>query len=314
MLRTTARIAGVRLLATLALPLVALSSGACSGLDGERVAGPSRIAGRIRADRIPPDAIVQVYRDVDGPAVPVVGATARPDELGRFETPSLVPGRYVVVLRTRENPPSTTTAVVPGRTDVDLRLASPGAGSTVTLVAARAAPGSTATPAARTCRLVPAEPRTGIPDRREVVLLPGQEVRLSGLAPGVWHVDVMPDGATADFVVPQGEEVPRFLIDPPEFPGAGAKLDGSVFRLRGEAAFGAAVTARPATFDGSSIQPWGRVGLVDADGRYSIGRLPAGTVYVRVESRDASFWTGSGAELIRISPSEKSERAYVIEP
>lgn len=313
---------------SVAMTAVALLSAGCGTLaaDHAPVVGPSRITGRIRADRIPPDAVIQVYREIElvggyeAPAVPVVGATARPDELGRFETPSLVPGRYVIVLRTRENPPSTTNAVVPGRTDVELRLSSPGVGSTVTVVAGPMS-GSTstlgaadATPIARTCRFVPAEPRTGVPDRREVILLPGQEVRLAGMTPGRWHVDVMPDGATADFIVPSGDEVPRFVIDPPAFPGTGCTIVGSVFRVRGDVAFGAAVTARPASSDGQVIQPWGRVGLVDAEGRYSIERLPAGTVYVRAESRDASFWTGTGAELIPISPSKTTERAYVIEP
>lgn len=312
---TLRRLAPLVLCSALAAVVCAAGCGTAAAGRGD-VPGPSRIVGRVLADRIPPDATIQVYRDADGPAVPVAGATARPDELGRFETPSLVPGRYVVVLRTRENPPSTTTAVVPGRTDVEMRLASAGAGSTVTVVAppTPASAPATATPVVRTCRFVPAEPRTGVPDRREVVLLPGQEARLAGLAPGLWHVDVMPDGATADFVVPSGEEVPRFLIDPPEFPGKGATLEGAVFRLRGEPAFGAAVTARAAASDGTVIQPWGRFALVDADGNYRIERLPPGTVYVRAESREASFWTAPGAELIRISPSTKNERAYVIEP
>ena len=52
-------------------------------------AGPARITGRLRADRVPPDATAEVYRDEgDGPAVPVAGTTVRLDELGKFTTGS----------------------------------------------------------------------------------------------------------------------------------------------------------------------------------------------------------------------------------
>lgn len=293
-----------------AVALVAAIAPGCALLE-DRTAGPAaaaRVTGRLRADHLPSDAVIEVYRDDGGFVVPLPGTVARPDTLGRFETPPLVPGRYVLVVRTKDAPPSSTVATIPGRTDVDLRLASVGPGSTITLISPPGAPGT------RTCRLVPDQSRGPVPDRREVVLVPGQEARLAGLAPGLWHVDVLPDGATADIVVPSGDTVPRFVVEPPAAPSLGGSLQGLVVRLRGRPAFGAAVTARACSPDGMKIEPWGRVGLVDREGRYRIDRLTAGTAFVRVEARDACFLVLPGPELIQISPPAPSERGYTVEP
>ena len=272
-------------------------------------AASGRITGRLRADRIPPDATAEVDLDEgDGPATPVVGVAVRVDDLGRFTTGSLRPGRYLVVVRTREAPPSTASAVIPGRADVDIRLGTPASGTTVTLESPATVTG------VRTLRLVPAAPRGPVPDRREVVLLPGQQSRVAGLAPGLWHVDVMPDGATADFEVPAGEGVPRFVIDPPDFPGVGVALEGTVVRKGGGPAFGAAVTVRATLADGTTVEPWGRVALVDRNGRFRVDRLAPGTAYVRVESRDAAFRILPAPQLIGISPPAETGRAFTVEP
>lgn len=284
----------------------ALPAAGCASADVEPASG--RITGRLRADPVPADATAEVYRDEgDGPATPVAGTAVRLDELGRFTTGSLRPGRYLVVVRTREAPPATASAVVPSRIDVDLRLAAPGAGSTVTVESPATAPG------VRTLRLVPAVPSGAVPDRRDVVLLPGQQVRVAGLAPGLWHVDVLPEGATADFQVPKGEAVLRFVIDPPDAPARGVAVEGTVTRTDGGPAFGAAVTARATAADGVTVEPWGRVALVDRDGHFRVDRLPEGTAYVRVESRDAVFRFLSAPELVPISPPAATGRNFVIE-
>lgn len=280
----------------------------CAGV-GRGTDGPARIRGRVLADRIPADARIEVYRaDGEGPAVLVPGVEARPDELGRFETGSLPPGRYVVALRTRDAQASTGTADVPTRTDVEMRLASPGQGATIVLESPRGAE------SVRRVRVTPDAPARSVADRREVSIHPGGEARISGLEPGVWHLDVFPDGATADFVVPPGEAVQRWIVDPPAAPGLGGRLEGVVLRLRGEPAEGAVVTVRVSDSDGTTISPWGRIGVVGRDGRYEVTRLAPGTAYVRVESRDASFLRLPPSELIRISPSGASERGFTVEP
>lgn len=287
--------------------VVAALLAACAVFRG--TPGPARITGRVFADRLPADSRIEVYRnDGEGPAVPVVGNVARPDDTGRFATAPVTPGRYVLVLRTREAPPSTATAVVPDRTEVEIRLASPGGGSTVVLESPASAP------SARTVRILPDETRGELPDRREVVLLPGQEARIAGLAPGLWHFDVLPDGATADFVVPSGEAVHRFVIDPPEFPATGGVLEGAVQAPRDRSAFGTAVTARVCGADGFDIRPWGRLALVERDGRFRLDRLPTGPAFVRVERREATFTWLPTPELIVISPSEPVWRGYRVEP
>lgn len=287
----------------------ALLLGACAATsaDGPGGEGPARITGRLRADRVPPDAVVEIDRDESGPPVPVPGTSSRLDDLGRFETPHLVPGRYLVVLRTRENPPSVASAVVPQRTETELRLTSPGAGTTVTLISPPGAPRE------RVCRLCPAESRTGVPDRREVLLLAGTEVRLAGLAPGLWRVDVLPDGATADFVVPRSDQLARLLIDPPASPATGPAVQGTVRRSAGEPAFGATVTVRMVDPD-MKVAPWGRFGPVGPDGSYRVDRLAAGVAYVRVESRDAAFRAVPSPTLITISPSSSNAWDWSVEP
>jgi hypothetical protein len=198
--------------------------------------------------------------------------------------------------------------VVPQKSETDLKLASPGAGTSITLISPPGAPKE------RICRLCPAESRAGVPDRREVVLLAGSEMRLAGLAPGVWRVDVHPDGATADFVVPPGEQLARLLIDPPVSPATGPAVEGTVKRKSGEPAFGAAVTVRAVDSEGRAVQPWGRFGVVGPDGKYRVDRLSPGTGYLRVESRDAAFRAVPAPTLITISPSGLNGWDWVVEP
>lgn len=294
------------LLASALVAAAALAAGCASGAGTARHAGA--ISGRIRADRIPPDAVVEVYRAEAPAPIPLAGVTARPDALGRFTTPPLVPGRYLLVLRTRESGPATVGASVPSRGAAELRLPSTGGGSSLTLASPPTAPRT------RTCRLVAARSDDPVPDRREISLAPGQEVQVAGLAPGTWHLDVLPEGATADLVVPEGGSVPRFVVDPPEQPAVGGTLEGCVFRLRGEPAYGAAVTARTCSPDGRGVEAWGRVANVDREGRYRLERLAPGTAFVRVEVRDARFTVLPYPELIAISPPRPSERAYTVEP
>ena len=286
--------------------VAALACGACASDPG--TAGPGRLSGRIVTDRLPPDAQVEAYRVSGGVAAPLAGTSTRPDSTGRFRLPPLVPGRYVVVLRTRENPPSTQEAEIPGREEVEMRIAPPAPGSSVTLVSPSSAAGS------RTCRLSPARPRGLVPDRREVVIAPGQEIRLDGLAPGLWHMDVLPDGATADFEVAKGDAVAKFVIDPPAQPASGTFLEGTVRRQNGAPAYGAAVTVRTTDASGMKVEPWGRVALVDDTGRWQVSRLLTGTTYVRVESRDAALTSVPVPELIVISPSGGVLSEYVVQP
>lgn len=276
--------------------------------------GPSsagRISGRLVADRVPPDAVVEVYRDDHGRSVPVPGVTARPDELGKFETPSLPPGRYVLVLRTREAPPALASATVPGRAEIELRPVSPGGGATVTFVRPDAANPPLV------CRLTPVRTAPPVPDRREAVLGAGGEVRLSGLVPGLWHVEVSPPGVTADFLVPSDDTVPRFLVDPGAFPPAasdGGWIEGQVLHDDGRPAAGTVVTVRACANDGLTIEPWGRVAIVGADGSYRMDRVRPGVVYVRVEARGVHHPVLPQPVLAAISPSRGTIQGFVVRP
>jgi hypothetical protein len=271
--------------------------------------GLARARGRILADPLPADARIEVLRRDDlGLASPLVGFDVVPDRLGHFRTQPLAPGRYVLVLRSRDVPPAFANVRLPASDDVVLRPELPSGGVSIVLF----------TPAAREgplrCRLVAPTPHGGVLDVRELVLIPGQDVAISGIAPGTWRIDATNSAATAELVVRPGATPQRFVIDPPlPAPGTGG-VEGTVTRRDGSAPRAVLVSAWPRADDGRSLVPWGRYGQVGREGKFEVLGLPAGAAMIRVEQRAAAHRLVPPPEMIEIPPSGRVERAFVVDP
>lgn len=285
----------------------------CAGT-GDADRSLSRLEGRIIADPLPSDARVEVHRSDDsGLLAPLVGFDVRPDRTGAFRTQPLPEGRYVLVLRSREVPPAFARSRVPQAEPVRLRPGLPTAGATIVLTAP---PGRSES---LRCRLAAPDLHggvldVGVLDVREVVLVPGQDVRLHGLRPGVWKLDVTNFAATTELAVAGGDAPQRFLVDPPMPDPANVGIRGTVIRTDGTPARGVVVSGWSMSDDDRNLVAWGRYSEVGPDGGYRVFGLSPGRGMVRVELRAATARILPPAEMIEIPPSGDLERGFTIEP
>jgi len=267
---------------------------------------PAAVHGKIEGvQKIAKDATVQVYRvDGAGLATPDPFETVKLDSLGRFTTRVLSPGRYRLVYRSLEAPPSITAANVPLDTHVVLRPVVQAG-----LVQLRARSNGDAV----TCRLTECKPADGIPDVREFTCDSRSTLVLRGLRRGLWTLDVPATGDTTEVEVSGGDDLRDLLVDPPA-PTTGASISGVVHRLDGTPAPWMAVTVRPLAASGASATRWGRFATTDLSGAYRIVGIPPGTSLVRVECRESPARILPSAQVLEIPPSGTVQLGFVVEP
>jgi hypothetical protein len=260
------------------------------------------------AQSFPGDARVQVYRiDESGIPVPDPFESVRVDRLGKFTTRVLTPGRYRLVYRSLEAPPSTAAAKVPPDFRVTLRPLVAAGLAQLRVTAAR----PDAEPAR--CRLTEAEPGGDLPDVREFRCAPGAPVLLRGLRPGRWYLDLPDVGATTEIVLPRRDPLRELELDPPAI-AATASLTGQVLRISGTGAPWAVVSARPLTASGEAGAAWGRYAVTDRAGMFRIVGIPPGPALVRVECREVRYVLLPAAQVVAIPPSERASIGFVVEP
>jgi hypothetical protein len=248
------------------------------------------------------DAAVQVYRvDGEGLATPDPFETVKPDALGRFTTRVLSPGRYRIVYRSFEAPPSVGSANVPLDTNVVLR---PVVESGLVQLRARSSG------EAATCRLTECKPKDGVPDVREFTCDARSSTILRGLRRGLWTLDIPTSGATTEIDVTGGDELRELLVDPPA-PTTGASISGVVLRIEGTPAPWMVVTVRPLA---ASATRWGRYATTGLDGAYRIVGIPPGRSLVRVECRESPVRILPAPQTIEIPPSGVVQLGWVVEP
>jgi hypothetical protein len=289
----------------IAVPLVLVALAACASPE---IPGPSAAAihGKIESvDVIGKDARVQVYRiDDSGLTTPDPFETVDPDTIGRFTTRVLTPGRYRVVYRSLEAPPSIATAMVPRDTTVVLR---PVEKSGLVQLRASAEGGPVR------CRLTEIGAPDGIPDVRTFTCGDRQTPILHGLRPGRWTLDLPEVGATTEVDVAGGGAVRELSVDPPAAT-TGAELTGVVTKLDGTPAAWMVVSVRPMSASGEPASRWGRYAATDRSGRYRIVGIPPGPSLVRVECREASARILPSPHLVQIPPSGAVHLGFVVEP
>ncbi len=270
---------------------------------------PGTIAGRLEgASSLSPGSRVEVYCEGPGStAVPLPFADAKLDTLGRFRTGPLPPGRYVLVWRGDEAPPSITATRVPapGPAEMQPIVASGLVQLRIDLPAAAREPVR--------CRLTEAAPPERVPDRRDVLVEPRSPRFVRGLRPGRWRIDLPTVGASTEIDLPAGVSQRQVSLDfPPIAPGA--ELDGRVTLLDGSPCGPVAVTARRVSEPGSGGEAWARFAMTDAEGRYRILGLPPGPCMVRVEDREVLYQILPAGRIVEIPPSGKVDLGFVVEP
>jgi hypothetical protein len=282
-----------------------LAAGCAATPPGSPSAGAIR--GRIEGvQRFDSEAVVQVYRfDDAGLPTPDPFETIAPDPNGRFSTRVLSPGRYRIVYRHPDGPPSEVSVRVAGDTEAVLRpLYVEG------LVQLRVlGPRGTAV----RCRLTEADPNGGIPDVRDFTTRADAPVFLRGIRPGRWYLDLPEAGATTEVDVPSGASLQDLAVDPPPSQ-SGSVVCGEVRRVDALPGAWLVVTARPVPAPGSSAARWGRYATTDRSGGYRIVGIPPGTALVRVECREVAVRVLPAAQTTSIPPSGEVQLGFVVEP
>ena len=268
---------------------------------------PGIVRGRIEGvQNLDPAARVQVY-GVDGEGLVTRDPfeTVTPDRLGRFATRVLSPGRYRLVYRNPDAPPSVTSVRVPIDTEAVLR---PVVEAGLTELRA-----TTATDEERVCRLTSEKPRDGIVDVREFRCSSKAPAVIRGLRSGRWRLDLPELGATTEIELPFATGQREMVIDPPAV-AAGATLSGEVRRL--DAAGGAwlVVAVRPLDGLGETAGRWGRYAVTDLKGQYRVVGIAPGTSLVRVECREVPVRILPAPHVVGIPPSGVLELSFIVEP
>jgi hypothetical protein len=269
---------------------------------------PGVLRGRIDgAASLPKDAFVQIYRlDSEGRPQPDPFAKVPVDKVGRFSTRALSPGRYRLVYRTTEGPPSFTSVRVPNSELVVMR---PVTAAGLVQVVAKAAPGR----GKLVCRLTESKPREGVPDVREFEVSPDEPFFLRGLEPGRWMLDLPEIGATTEVDVPAGAAQRELVVDPPAS-DVGATVTGEIRRIDGSGGAWLVVAARPLNPDGETANRWGRYSTTDLSGRYRIVGIPPGQALIRVECREMPIRILAVPHVVTIPPSGTVEMGFVVVP
>jgi len=273
---------------------------------------PSAAAQRIRGTVVgldrPEEAHVELFRlTSNGVAQRLHGAEAVPGSDGRFSTSLLLPGRYVLALRAPGRPPSVVTLPVPPAPEVRLvaRVADPAASLELRHDVAGAAMLEVV--------LTRVEDGLPVPDRRRLPVPAGAPLRIDGLTPGRWSLDLVGLGVTTEVDVGAEGSLAAVVLDPPTV-GSGAPMIGRVLREDGSPARGVAVTVR--SYPEGTLAPsaWGRSTLTDSDGGYRLVGLPSGRVLVRVECREAVQTRLPKPAVMSIPPSGVVRRSFVVGP
>jgi hypothetical protein len=265
------------------------------------------IRGRIEGLQRPDKAsVVQVYRlDEKGLPTPDPFETASLDKDGKFTTGVLSPGRYRLMYRIPDGPPSELTVHVPSDNMAVLRpLVLQG------LVQLRVI---SAGGQSLRCRLTEAAGPEGIPDLREFSTHGDSPVFVRGLRPGRWYLDVPELGATTEVDVPKGEPMRDLVVDPPPV-AAGSAVYGEIRRMDGVPAAWLVVTARPLQESGEAAGRWGRYASTDRAGEYRIVGIPPGKALVRVECREVPMRVLPVPMAAAIPPSGALHLGFVVEP
>jgi len=292
--------------AVLPICAAALLAAGCAGGRGE-LASPGRVRGRIEgAQRLPQDAYVQVLRiDRDGAAIPDPFERVTPDALGRFSTNVLSPGRYRLVLRRPDAPPSAVTVHVPTREVAVLRSPLVVGGVTLSVKSKEHEPVR--------CVLTEVSPEDGLADVREFECTDRLPATVRGLRPGRFYLDLPERGLTTEVDVPAGVPQRDLVLDPPPT-GGGGGVAGQVRRTGGDAAGWLVVAARPLGEDGSPAERWGRYATTDRTGSFALAGIPSGRALVRVESRGWAAGALPAPRAVAIPPSGMIELGFEVGP
>jgi hypothetical protein len=271
------------------------------------VASPAKVSGRIEGMlRVPEGAHVQVLRiDGDGVLTPDPFERFVPDSLGRFTTGVLSPGRYTLVYRRPDAPPSSTTVRVPDQSHVVLRAVRDDIGVALSV--------KTSEPEPVRCVLTEASPPAGVADVREFECRHRLAATVRGLRPGRYYLDLPERGLTTEVDVPAGSAQRDLTLDPPSTSGLGG-VSGSVRRKNGTGAPWLVVAARPLAEGAGPAERWGRYVTTDRTGTFSLGAIPPGKTLVRVERRQGSLPVLPAPRTVAIPPSGMIEVGFVVGP
>jgi len=284
---------------------VIVLSAACAG--GPVVSSPGRVHGRIEGSRaMPKGAYVQVFRiDADGVAAPDPFERVTPDAVGRFATDVLSPGRYRLVYRPPDAPPSAVTVRVPTRETAVLR-APLAVGGVVLSVKSKE-------PEPVLCVLTEISPPDGLADVREFECTNRLPATVRGLRPGRFYLDLPGRGLTTEVDVPDGVPQRDLVLDPPADGGLGG-LTGKVQRTGGDGAAWLVVAARPLGVEGGPAERWGRYVTTDRQGAFALAGIPPGRALVRVEGRQWPARALPAAKMVAIPPSGMIEMGFEVGP
>jgi hypothetical protein len=290
----------------IALVAVALLAAGCLG-GGSVTASPGRVRGRVEGARaLPKGGYVQVLRfDADGVAVPDPFERVTPDALGRFATDVLSPGRYRLVWRPPDAPPSAVTVRVPTQELAVLRA--PVALSGVTLTVKSKERESVR------CVLTEVDPADGLADVREFECADRLPATVRGLRPGRFYLDLPARGLTTEIDVPAGVPQRDLVLDPPPASGLGG-VAGRVRRTGGRAAPWLVVAVRPLGDGGAEAERWGRYAMTDGAGAFALTGVPPGRALVRVEGREWPARVLPAPQTVAIPPSGMIETHFVVGP
>jgi hypothetical protein len=278
----------------------------CAGGRGE-LASPGRVRGRVEAaQRLPQGAYVEVLRiDGNGVAIPDPFERVTPDALGRFSTNVLSPGRYRLVLRRPDAPPSAVTVHVPTGELAVLRSPIAVDGVTLSVKSKEHEPVR--------CVLTEVSPGDGLADVREFECTDRLPATVRGLRPGRFYLDLPERGLTTELDVPAGVPQRDLVLDPPPAGGIGG-VAGQVRRTGGDAAAWLVVAARPLGDDGAPAERWGRYATTDRTGSFSLAGIPAGRALVRVETRAWPAGVLPAPRAVAIPPSGMIELGFEVGP
>ena len=291
--------------AVLAIAAALIAPGCAGG--GARLAAPAKVSGRIEGLlRAPEGAYVQVLRiDGDGVLTPDPFERLVPDSLGRFTTDVLSPGRYTLVYRRPDAPPSSATVRVPEQSQVVLRAVRDEGGVALSV--------KTSEPEPVRCVLTEASPPAGVADVREFECRHRLAATVGGLRPGRYYLDLPERGLTTEVDVPAGSPQRDLVLDPPATSGLGG-VSGSVRRKNGAGAPWLVVAARPLGEGAGSADRWGRYVTTDRTGSFALAALPAGRALVRVERRQGAAPVLPAPLTVAIPPSGMIEVGFEVGP
>lgn len=292
-------------IAVLAIAAMLFAPGCAGG--GAHLASPAKLSGRIEGMlRVPDGAYVQVLKiDGDGVLTPDPFERLVPDSLGRFTTGVLSPGRYTLVLRRPDAPPSSTTVRVPDQEQVLLRPVRAEGGVALSVKSSEREPVR--------CVLTEASPPAGVADVREFECRPRIAATVAGLRPGRYYLDLPERGLTTEVDVPAGSPQRDLVLDPPATSGLGG-VSGSVRRKHGAGAPWLVVAARPLGEGAGAAERWGRYVTTDRTGSFALAALPAGNALVRVEARQGPSPVLPAPRTVAIPPSGMIEVGFEVGP